>query len=53
MAQVKACGSGVGDDVRVTHRLLGDINAAEYPVLAAGHVNSHTTQMLEMRGLGG
>ena len=53
VAQMEACGAGVGDDVRVTHRLLGEINAAEYAVLATGHVNGHTAQMREMRGLDG
>ena len=53
VAQMEACGAGVGDDVRVKHRLLGEISAAEYAVLATWHVNGHTTQMREMRGMGG
>ncbi len=53
VAQMKSCGAGVGDDVRVTHRLLGEINVAECAVLATWHVNGHTAQMREMRGLDG
>ena len=51
VAQVESCGAGIDDDVRVVHRLLGELNAQEYTVFAMWHVGTHAEQMGEMRGL--
>jgi hypothetical protein len=49
VAQVEACASGVGVDVIVTHRRLGELNPREYAVFTMWHVNDHEKQIREMR----
>ncbi len=49
VAQVEACASGVGENVIVTHRRLGELNPREYAVFTMWHVNDHEKQIREMR----
>ncbi len=49
VAQVEACASGVGVNVIVTHRRLGELNPLEYAIFTMWHVNDHEQQIREMR----